>query len=174
MKTRSSQTWRQGKKCKICVTIRTFKMNMSSQKPLRSSHSRMFPKNNYIMNWQGEDPEYIHLCKSWSHICSGKVIKKYRNTRFLLQIILFFSSADRKDWNVFGQRMLWSFCKICWMSLHACHARKTVFPGNIRKFSNIIVIRTDSLEHQPNCRSTHLCWEPSYTRTHSSLPGIKM
>ena len=23
-------------------------------------------------------------------------------------------------------------------------------------------------------RSTHLCWEPSWTRTHSSLPGIKM
>ena len=26
-----------------------------------------------------------------------KLLKKYRNTRFLLQIILFFSSADRKD-----------------------------------------------------------------------------
>ena len=26
-----------------------------------------------------------------------KLFKKYRNTRFLLQIILFFSSADRKD-----------------------------------------------------------------------------
>ena len=85
----------------------------------------------------GADLDYIHLCKCWSHICSGKVIKKYRNTRFLLQIILFFSSADRKDWNVFGQGMPWLFCKICWMSLHACHAVKTVFPGNIRKFSNI-------------------------------------
>ena len=24
----------------------------------------------------GVDPDYIHLCKCWSHICSGKVIKK--------------------------------------------------------------------------------------------------
>ena len=55
-----------------------------------------------------------------------KLLKKYRNTRFLLQIILFFSSADRKDWNVFGQGMPWLFCKICRMSLYACHAVKTV------------------------------------------------
>ena len=51
----------------------------------------------------GAGPDCIHLCKYWSHICSGEVIKKYWNTRFLLQIILFFSSADQKDWNVFGQ-----------------------------------------------------------------------
>ena len=66
-----------------------------------------------------------------------KLFKKYRNTRFLLQIILFFSFADRKDLNVFGQGMPRLFCKICRMSLHACHAVKTAFPGNIRKFSNI-------------------------------------
>ena len=66
-----------------------------------------------------------------------KLLKKHRNTRSLLQIILFFSSADRKDWNVFDQGMPWLFCKICRMSLHAYHAVKTVFPGNIRKFSNI-------------------------------------
>ena len=34
-----------------------------------------------------------------------KLLEKQRNTRFLLQIILFFSSADRKDWNVFGRGM---------------------------------------------------------------------
>ena len=45
----------------------------------------------------GADPEYIHLCKCWSHICGGKIIKKYRYTYFLHQIIFFFSSADRKD-----------------------------------------------------------------------------
>ena len=66
-----------------------------------------------------------------------KLLKKYRNNRFLLQIILLFSFADRKDWNVFGQGMPWLFCKIYRMSLHACHAVKSVFPGNIRKFSNI-------------------------------------
>ena len=37
------------------------------------------------------DPDYIHFCKCSSHIYSDKIIKKYRNTRFLLQIILFFS-----------------------------------------------------------------------------------
>ena len=34
-----------------------------------------------------------------------KLLEKYQNTCFLLQIILFFSSADRKNWNVFGQGM---------------------------------------------------------------------
>ena len=34
-----------------------------------------------------------------------KLLKKYRNTCFLLQIILFFFSADQKNWNVFGQGM---------------------------------------------------------------------
>ena len=66
-----------------------------------------------------------------------KLLKKYRNTRFLPEIILLFSSADRKAWNVFGQGMPWFFCKICRISLHDCHAVNTVFPGNIRKFSNI-------------------------------------
>ena len=56
-----------------------------------------------------------------------KLLKNYRNTRFLLQIMLFFSSANQKDWNLFGQGMSWLFCKICRMSLHACHAVKTVF-----------------------------------------------
>ena len=89
------------------------------------------------------DPDYIHLCKCWSHICSGK---KYRNTHFLLQIILFFSSADRKDWNVFGQGMPWLFCKICRMSLHACYAVKTVpeiFENSIifkKIFKNSLII----------------------------------
>ena len=45
----------------------------------------------------GADPNYIHLCECWSHIFSGKIFKKYRNTHFLHQIIVFFSSADRKD-----------------------------------------------------------------------------
>ena len=88
----------------------------------------------YLVGWNtGENPDYIHLCKCWSHICSGKVIKKSRNTRFLLQIILFFPSADWKDSNVFSQGMPWLFCKICRMSLHACHAVKTLS----RKYSKI-------------------------------------
>ena len=66
-----------------------------------------------------------------------KLLRKHWNTPFLLQIILFFSSADQKDRNVLGQGMPWLFCKTCRMSLHACHAVKTVFLGNIRKFSNI-------------------------------------
>ena len=41
-----SLTWRHCKKCKICVTIRTFNLNKPSQLPLRSSRSRMFSKNN--------------------------------------------------------------------------------------------------------------------------------
>ena len=45
----------------------------------------------------GADPDYIRLCKCWSYIFSGKIIKKYRNTHFLHQIVVFFSSADRKD-----------------------------------------------------------------------------
>ena len=45
----------------------------------------------------GTDLDYIHLCKCWSHIFGGKIIKKYRNTHFLHKIIVFFSSADRRD-----------------------------------------------------------------------------
>ena len=41
---RSSLTWRHGKKCKIYLTIRTFKMNKSSQQSLRNLG--MFSKNN--------------------------------------------------------------------------------------------------------------------------------
>ena len=50
----------------------------------------------------GADPDYIHLCKCWSYIFSGKIIKKYRNTHFLHQIIVFFSSTDRKDYKFLG------------------------------------------------------------------------
>ena len=42
----SSLTWRHDGKCRLCVTIWTYKMNISSQLPLRSSHSGMFSKNN--------------------------------------------------------------------------------------------------------------------------------
>ena len=44
MKICSFLTWRHSKTCKICVTIRTFKMNISLQLPLRSSYSRIFSK----------------------------------------------------------------------------------------------------------------------------------
>ena len=54
-----------------------------------------FQSPHTVNMYSGADPDYIHLCKCWSQICSGKVIKKYRNTRFLPLIILFFSSADR-------------------------------------------------------------------------------
>ena len=96
-------------------------------------------------------------CQGWIQITSTlasaevtsavvKLFKKYRNTRFLLQLILFFSSADRKDWNVFGQDMPWLFCKICRMSLHACYAVKTVpeiFENSIifkKIFKNSLII----------------------------------
>ena len=96
-------------------------------------------------------------CQGWIQITSTlasaevtsavvKLFKKYRNTRFLLQLILFFSSADRKDWNVFGQGMPWLFCKICRMSLHACYAVKTVpeiFENSIifkKIFKNSLII----------------------------------
>ena len=86
----------------------------------------------------GVDQDYIPYASAEVTSAVVKLLKKkYRNTRFLLQITLFFSSADRKDWNVFGQGMPWLFSKICRMSLHACHLVKTVFPGNIQKFSNI-------------------------------------
>ena len=42
----SCLTWRHDVKCRLCVIIRTYKMNISLQLPLRSSHSGMFSKNN--------------------------------------------------------------------------------------------------------------------------------
>ena len=46
----SSLTWRHGKKCKICVTIRIFKMDKSSHLPSKSSYSEIFSKNNCPKN----------------------------------------------------------------------------------------------------------------------------
>ena len=69
-----------------------------------------------------------------------KLLKKYRNTRFFWEIILFFSCADRKDCNVFGQGMPWLLCKICRMSLHACH---DIFENSVifkKIFKNPLII----------------------------------
>ena len=69
---------------------------------------------------------------------TSAVVKLLKNTGIpVFPYKLFFSFANRKDWNVFGQGMPWLFCKICRMSLHACHAVKSAFPGNIQKFTNI-------------------------------------
>ena len=99
--------------------------------------SRTRPKTFFTIRYQGRIQTTSTYASAEVSSAVVKLLKKYRTTRFLLQIILFFSSADRKDWNVFGQSMPRLFCKICRMSLHACHAVKTVFPGNIRKSSNI-------------------------------------
>ena len=84
-------------------------------------------------HYTGADPDYIHLCKCWNHICSGKLFKKYWNTRFLPEIILLFSSADQKDWNIFDQGMPWLFYKICRMSLHCLSCSKNCFPETVSK-----------------------------------------
>ena len=99
--------------------------------------SRARPKTFFTIRYQGQIQTTSTYASAEVSSAVVKLLQKYRTTRFLLQIILFFSSADRKDWNVFGQGMPRLFCKISQMSLHVCHAAKTVFPGNIRKFSNI-------------------------------------
>ena len=61
----SSLTLRHGKKCKICVTIRTFKMDVSSQLSLRSrrsSHWRCSVKKGVLKNLANFTGK--HLC--WS------------------------------------------------------------------------------------------------------------
>ena len=89
----------------------------------------------FFRSFPGVDPDYIHLCKCWSHICSCKVIKKipeYPRSPTNYFIIFFCQSKRLKP-----LRSRYAVCKICRMSLHVCHALKTVFPGNIWKFSNI-------------------------------------
>ena len=76
--------------CIHSLTLSNFSLVQSLSAEFHVTISALFLSSRIT---SGVDPDYIHS----SHVCSGKVIKKYRNSRFLLQIILFFFSADRKD-----------------------------------------------------------------------------
>ena len=82
-------------------------------------------------------PGYIHLCKCWSLICSGKVIKKYRNTWFSYKLFYSFLLPIDKTQTSAAKVCRGYSAKSVKMSFHACHAVKTAFPGNFPKFSNI-------------------------------------
>ena len=64
-----------------------------------------YPKATFMQYWRartfaeisGADPDYIHLCKYWSHICSGKVLKKIPEYSFspTNYFIVFFRRSKR-------------------------------------------------------------------------------
>ena len=66
----------------------------------RKNHSQW-----WVCVLRREDPDYSTDASAEVTSAVVKLLEKYQNTRFLQQIILFFSSADRKNWNVFGQGM---------------------------------------------------------------------
>ena len=67
------------------------------------------------------------------------------------------------------QKLFWIECLETRYVFFSCFNFNLIFSTSTKVTRNRSSGNTDRTGH-----STHLCWEPSYTRTYSSLPGIKM
>ena len=95
IKNRSSLTWRQSKKCKICARIS--KTNIGLQLVLRNSHAGMFPKK--------IRPQKLRSRYTFQYRCPATVVKLFEKYLYLGTIFSKFPCNTLQLWTTAAEKL---------------------------------------------------------------------